>query len=177
MEHHTFLCGTSKSKEADAYYIHHNDRFWGTLQESGITEEQIRPENYRRLGKEYGIYLTEIVDPEEYRIANDSDIEPHQVRSGLQALMERISSHNPDRIAFVGKNAATWFYRYNEEKEITDSQSTGHSRDRRALNIGELDWNYHGLEYHLLTNTHRQWDKQVWLNFWKEIQHDVDSFR
>ena len=112
MKHHTFVVGTSKSKDQDAYYIYHNNRFWGTLHEAGITDAQLKPEEYRRLGDEYGIYLTEIVDPDEYRVASDSDIKPHQVESGLETLTKGIASHNPDRIAFVGKNAATWFYRY-----------------------------------------------------------------
>jgi len=177
MDHHAFLCGASKSKEADAYYIHHNNRFWGTLHDAGITDTQIQPENYRRLGEQYGIYLTEIVDPDEYRVSSDSDIQPHQVESGLNTLMERIGTHRPKRVAFVGKNAATWFYRYNEDKEITDSQDPRHKSDRKNLGYGELGWNYNSLEYYLLTNTHRQWEEEVWRNSWKHCLKDADKFR
>ncbi len=177
MEHHTFVCGTSKSKERDAYYIHHNNRFWGTLQQAGITDRQISPENYRRLGREYGIYLTEVVDPAEDRVAKDSDIEPYQVRDGLEKLVERIESHKPNRLAFVGKNAATWFYRYINDKEITPSQASGHKRDRRNLEGLELGWDYKDLDCFLLSNTHRQWDKDVWLEFWKRCEDDVNQFR
>ncbi|MDY7081478.1 MAG: hypothetical protein SXQ77_03510 [Halobacteria archaeon] len=110
MKHHTFVCGASKSKEEDAYYIYHNDRFWGTLHEAGITDTQIEPEDYRRLGKEYGIYLTEVVNPNKHRVSQDSEIEPDQVVTGINSLIGKIEEHNPNRIAFVGKNAATWFY-------------------------------------------------------------------
>ena len=177
MDHHTFVCGSSKSKQQDAYYIYHNNRFWGTLREAGITDEQLSPENYRRLGNEYGIYLTEIVDPDSYRVAKDSDIEPHQVRDGLQTLEQRIDAHNPNRIAFVGKNAATWFYRHINDKEITHSQASGHKSDRRNLQGLKLDWEYKGLDFYLLSNTHRHWNKAVWLEFWKVCRPDTERFR
>lgn len=177
MEHHTFVCGSSKSKQQDAYYIHHNNRFWGALHEAGITDEQIAPEDYRRLGREYGIYLTEIVDPDEYRVAKDSDIEPHQVRDGLETLVERIESHDPNRMAFVGKNAATWFYRYINDRELTHSQASGHKTDRRNLSGLELDWGYKGLDYFLLSNTHRHWDKEVWWVFWERCEEDIRRFQ
>lgn len=177
MKHHTFLCGSSKSKERDAYYIYHNDRFWGTLLDAGITDGQIAPENYRRLGQDYGIYLTEIVDPDEYRVPKDSEIEAHQVREGMKTLDERIDAHEPNRIAFVGKNAATWFYRYINDKELTHSQASGHKTDRRNLSGLELNWDYKGLNYYLLSNTHRHWDREVWLDFWKLCNADVEDFR
>lgn len=177
MLHHTFVCGTSKSKEEDAYYIHHNDRFWGTLHKAGITDEQLVPASYRQLGHEYGIYLTEIVDPGEYRVASDSDITADQVASGLETLHQRIDKHDPNRIAFVGKNAATWFYRYHENKPLTHSQASGHKRDRRNLSGFKLDWDYLGLDCYLLSNTHRHWDQDTWMEFWQECREDVEAFR
>lgn len=177
MQHHTFLCGSAKSKRHDAYYIHHNDRFWGRLRDVGITGSQIKPVEYRRLGQDYGIYLTEIVDPAEYRVPQDSDIEPHQVQSGIENLDERIDEYDPNRIAFVGKNAATWFYRYVSEKEITHSQQSGHKMDRRNLEGLELEWDYKGLDYFLLSNTHRHWDRDIWMGFWELCKEDVRDFR
>lgn len=177
MEHHTFVCGTAKSKEEDAYYIYHSDRFWGTLYDAGVTNEKIAPADYRRLGQEYGIYLTEIVDPAKYRVASDSEITRDQVTSGLEALKDRIETHDPNRIAFAGKNAATWFYRYCENKQITHSQTSSHRNDRRNLTGFELDWDYLGLDYYLLSNTHRHWDRDVWLQFWIRCRGDVEVYR
>lgn len=177
MKHHTFLCGSSKSKQQDAYYIYHNDRFWGTLREANITDTQLPPPEYRRLGREYGIYLTEIVNPDKYRVPKDSDIEPHQVQEGIRTLLERIELHEPNRIAFVGKNAATWFYRYMENKEITHSQASGHKSDRRSLQGLKLEWDYHGIDYYLLSNTHRHWDSDIWMDFWNVCLDDVQQFR
>lgn len=165
MKPHTFLCGSAKSREQDAYYIYHADRFWGTLHDVGITDVQIQPKDYRTLGDEYGIYLTEIVDPDEYRVASDSDIERHQVRSGIQRLEEKIETHDPNRIAFVGKNAATWFYRHINGKKLTGSNASGHKTDRRKLEGPYLDWDYNGLDFHLLSNTHRHWDREGWIQF------------
>lgn len=91
-----------------------------------MTDEQLSPEEYRRLGKEYGIYFTEVVDPEEYRVVKDSDIKPHQVEGGLAALDDRVDAHEPNGLAFVGKNAAKWFYCSIEETPITHSQASGH---------------------------------------------------
>lgn len=177
MKHHTFICGSSKSKERDAYYIYHNKRFWGTLNEAGITDERLSPDEYRRLGRDYGIYLTEIVDPHKYRVAKDRDIEPDQVKEGLEALIKRIENHDPNRMAFVGKNAATWFYRYINKKEITHSQGLGHKRDRRNLSGLELEWDFMDLDYFLLSNTHRHWDKDVWLDFLNCCREDVKHHR
>lgn len=177
MSSHTFVCGTSKSKEADAYYIRHNDRFWGTLHEAGITDTQLTPENYRHLGDEYGIYLTEIVNPDEYRIARDSEIEPHHVTSGMGNLIRQIVTQNPNRIGFVGKNAATWFYRFMEDKEITHSQASDHASDRESLSGLDLEWEYAALDCYLLSNTHRQWNQDVWRDFWEVCRPDVERFR
>lgn len=137
----------------------------------------MKPEEYRRLGNEYGIYLTEIVDPDEYRVAKDKNITPHQVQTGMKTLIQRIEHYRPNRVAFVGKNAATWFYRYNEDKKLTDSQSSEHKNDRQRLNYGELDWDYRGLGYCLLTNLHWQWNRDVWMGFWQRCKEDVDQFR
>lgn len=136
------------------------------------------PENYRELGRKYGIYLTEVVDPDEYIVGQDSDIEPHQVESGLKNLVDRIEAYSPNRIGFKGKNAATWFYRYCEEKEITDSNSPGHKSDRRKLDYGELDWNYFDLDYYLLTSLRAyHWDEENWAGFWRSCKADVEKFR
>lgn len=67
----------------------------------------------------------------------------------------KIDAHDPNKMAFVGKNAATWFYRHIEGKPITHSQKSGHKRDRRNLEGLKLDWEYKGLDYYLLSNTHR----------------------
>lgn len=176
MKHHTFICGTSKSKEKDAYYIYHKDRFWGSIYEAGITNEQIAPEDYRKLGQKYGIYLTEIVDPDEYRVKSDSDIQPHQVRTGMERLLDQIQAHEPNRIAFVGKNAATWFYRFCENRELTHSQASGHKRDRRSIGEFKLGWDYLGLDYYRLSNTHRHWNKDLWLDFWDICREDVSTY-
>ena len=183
MKYHTFVCGTAKSKQEDRYYIKAKNRFWRSLHETGITDRQLKPREYRTLGKEYGIYLTELVDPSTYIIARDKDIEPFYLKDGLRKLCSRIESERPKRIGFVGKNAATWFYRYLKGMELTKSNHPAHRRTRRSLrDYGLLNWRCtslllpRGIECWLLTNTHRQWKREIWLDFWKHCKYDVDQF-
>jgi len=183
MKHHTFVCGTSKSKQEDRYYIKAKNKFWRSLYEADITDRQLKPREYRILGKKYGIYLTEIVDPEKYIINGDKDIEPFHLGDGFEKLFGRIEDEKPTRIGFVGKNAATWFYRYLNGIELAKCNHPVHGRTRRNLgDYGLLDWKYDPLqltveiEFWLLTNTHRQWKKEIWLDFWQHCKYDVDRY-
>lgn len=178
MRHHTFVCGSSKSKQEDAYYIKKANWFWGILHSEGITDELISPERYRELGRRYGIYLTEIVNPDEHIVEQDGDIEGYQVESGMRRLVERIEEHEPKRIGFKGKNAATWFYRYFEDEELTASGESDHNADRRRLDYGALDWDYLNLDYYLLTSLRAyHFDEDVWRRFWRSCSPDVESHK
>jgi len=119
MNHHIFVCGTSKSKQEDKYYIKAKNKFWRSLHEARITDRQLKPREYRILGMKYGIYLTEIVDPKKYIINGDKNIEPFHMKDGFTKLIGRIEDERPKRIGFVGKNAATWFYRHLKGMELT----------------------------------------------------------
>ena len=183
MKHHTLVCGTSKSKQEDRYYIIAKNKFWRSLYEAGITDRQLEPREYRMLGKKCGIYLTEIVDPDKHRIKRDKNIEPFHLKNGFRTLFDRIGNENPRRIGFVGKNAATWVYRYLNGMELTKSDHPAHRRTRRNLgDYGLLGWKFKSLplpeeiECWLLTNTHRHWKREIWLDFWHHCKHDVDRF-
>ena len=134
MQYHTFFIGTSKTNpKSEGYYIGrpYDKKFWRTLEETGITDSRIHYENYQRLHEEYGIYLTEILNPEneENIVKGDGDIKPSQVKNGMETLISRIKSHEPNRIGLKNKNAATWFYRYCENKEITGKDHPDHEDD------------------------------------------------
>lgn len=180
MRHHTFFVGTSKSKSKDAYYIAplYRTKFWGTLVEVGITDTQILPENYRQLGREYGIYLTEIVDPDEHIVNGDSNIKPSQIEDGMETLINRIKSHEPKRIGLKNKNAATWFHRYCEQKEITTTNDRRHKRDKNRWDYGLLGWDYYGADFYLLPTMAYEihYDKEEYLNFWEQCRNDVRQF-
>jgi len=183
MKHHTFIVGTSKSKHKDAYYIasFYRDRFWGLLKEAGITDTQIHPEDYRQLGKQYGIYLSEIVDPDEHIINGDSNIEPYQIESGMKTLINRIESDNPNRIGLKNKNAATWFHQYCEGKEVTTTDNPKHQREKnRWEDYGFLrEWDYFGVDYYLLPTMayDQHYRKEEYVRFWEECREDVETFR
>jgi len=182
MKYHTFVCGTSKSKEEDGYYIKAENRFWRSLHEAGITIRQLKPREYRILGLKYGIYLTEIVNPEKI-IKRDKNIEPFHLKDGFKRLFDRIENEKPRRLGLVGKNAATWFYRYLNGMKLAKSNHPAHKRTRRNLgDYGLLDWKYTSLllpkdiDCFLLTNTHRQWKKEIWLDFWQHCKYDVNRY-
>lgn len=178
MQHHTFVVGTSKSKDVSDYYTGVHKRFWRVLEEAGITDRRLQPDEFKLLGKQYGIYLTELLDPDEYRIGSDSEIEPHQLESGCETLLTRIEKHDPNQIVFVGKNAATWFHRYCEEdKELTKKWISSHKQDRERLEYGKLDWDYFDLDYFMLRNTHQQWNPEMWLNFWNQYSVENGELR
>lgn len=177
VKHHTFVCGASKSKQEDRYYIKAQNKFWRSLYDAHITDRQLRPREYRILGKKYGIYLTEIVDPEKYIINGDRNIEIFHLKDGFKKLFGRIEDEKPKRIGFVGKNGATWFYRYLNGMELTKCNYPAHGKIRRNLGeYGLLDWKYKNVDCFLLTNTHRQWKKEIWLDFWQHCKYDVDRY-
>lgn len=190
MKHHTFVCGTSKSKREDAYYIK-APHFWKILYEADITDRRLEPREYRILGQRYGIYLTELVDPDEHIRKRDKDIKLIDLKDGIEKLLKRIDDEKPKRIGFVGKNAATWFYRYLKggEKRLTRCIHSEHKRTKRNLwkhlakrvkpdkNYGLLNWQYREIEFFLLTSTLvYHWDRRVWLDFWQHCKYDVSHF-
>lgn len=183
VKHHTFVCGSAKSKQENRYYIKAENRFGRSLYEVAITDRQLKPKEYRILGRKYGIYLTEIVDPDKYIIDRDEKIEPYHLKDGFKKLLARIKDEKPKRIGFVGKNAATWFYRHVNGMELTKCNHHAHGRTRRNLgDYGQLDWKHTSpplpgnIECWLLTNTHRHWKKEVWLDFWRSCKYDVNRY-
>lgn len=151
----------------------------------------LNPGGYRILGQRYGIYLTELVDPDEHIIKRDKDIKPIDLKDGIEKLLKRIDDEEPKRIGFVGKNAATWFYRYLKggEKRLTRCTHSEHKRTKRNLwkhlakrvkpkkDYGLLSWQYKEIDFFLLAITLiYHWDKEIWLDFWQRCKYDVDHF-
>jgi len=94
------------------------------------------------------------------------------LEEGFRTLFGKIESHKPKRMAFVGKNAGTWFLFKINNFPLQKSRGKKHKKIRRTLNYGFLrEWK--GIECYLLTNTHRQWNKKIWLDFWKLCKEDT----
>ena len=56
---HTVVVGTAKSLNEDVYYKKSKNKFWKSLYESGITHEQIAPNEWRKIHS-YGIGFMEL---------------------------------------------------------------------------------------------------------------------
>jgi double-stranded uracil-DNA glycosylase len=97
------FCGTAAgtaSAKARAYYAGPGNSFWATLHAVGLTTEQLKPAEFRRLS-EFGIGLTDIC-----KVRYGSDEEVGTVEFDVAGLEAKIAAAEPARLAFNGKNAA-----------------------------------------------------------------------
>jgi TDG/mug DNA glycosylase family protein len=97
------FCGTAAgtaSAKARAYYAGPGNSFWATLHAVGLTPEQLKPAEFRRLS-EFGIGLTDIC-----KVRYGSDEEVGTVEFDVAGLEAKIAAAEPARLAFNGKNAA-----------------------------------------------------------------------
>ncbi len=112
----TVFCGRAPSPESArrrAYYAHFSNRFWEILAESGLTERQLKPEDYAQLPR-YGIGLTDINKTE-----FGSDHELTGSGDNPRALLDKIEQFQPKILAFNGKNNFRMFA--NEAYRISKS--------------------------------------------------------
>ncbi len=97
------FCGTaagSASARKKAYYAGPGNRFWATLEETGLTPERLQPGEFTRL-PELGIGLTDIC-----KVLHGSDEEVGTVEFDVDGLRQRLAAVEPANLAFNGKNAA-----------------------------------------------------------------------
>lgn len=100
------ICGSALGNESarrQAYYAHPANSFWRHLFETGLTDTQLQPENYRRL-KEFGIGITDLCKTES---GGDDQLsaEAYQPKR-LVALVER---YKPKLLIFSALNPARAF--------------------------------------------------------------------
>lgn len=87
-----------KSALVGHYYAGPGNLFWRCLHESGLTPVLLTPQEDRRV-LEWGIGITDCVKRAS-RMA--SEVRPHEFRSGLPDLLERIGGCRPRLICFNG---------------------------------------------------------------------------
>ncbi len=100
------FCGTALgrvSAERQAYYANPGNFFWRTLHNTGLTPEQIRPQDYARL-LGYGIGLTDL---SKSHFGNDNQLPPDALDA--EALREKIEHSQPKILAFTSKTGAGVF--------------------------------------------------------------------
>ncbi len=92
------FCGTAlgrTSHERKAYYAHPRNIFWKTLHDVGLTERQLKPDEYRS-AIEHGIGLTDLCKVE---FGNDNQLSPRAL--DRDALGTKIEAYRPAILAFT----------------------------------------------------------------------------
>lgn len=101
------FCGTAASAGSarrGMYYAGPGNRFWQTLQEVGLTKEQLDPAEYQRL-LEYRIGLTDIA-----KGASGADVDIPGHAYDAESLTHKMLEFRPRALAFNGKNAGKRFF-------------------------------------------------------------------
>ena len=169
---HTIICGTSKSQEGKKYYYKgvNKSRFWGTLHKAGIFPIEITGEEAQTDKLEQkGILITDLSSAKGGEEEKDKKIKAESLKNGLIQLKEIIKSKKElIRIAFVGKQAAKWFFIYFIDC-INFEKNAGKKSVKKEITkkYGKLDWNLKMadnriIEWYLLPNLQRQWKKKHW---------------
>jgi TDG/mug DNA glycosylase family protein len=109
-------------EEREHYYAGAGNNFWLLLHESGLTPEQLSPDDDHRLPA-FGIGLTDLVWPE----PGEPGLPAHPDLAGLRTKLARC---RPNAIAFVSKSAATSY-----------AQAAG---ERLPRDYGPLSWSVSG---------------------------------
>ncbi len=172
MKYHTFICGTSKSRNEKGYYIKEQDKFWGSIKEAGLTNTQFSPYEYKRFEK-MGFKFTDIVDAEEYIISQDRLINTKHVQTGLDSFNKLLKRYKPKRILFNGKKAAEWFLR----DQIGLKTLSTKNYITRELEYGRQHFEFTDIVVFILPSTSgaasKYWKKEPWIEAWKDCKKDI----
>lgn len=119
------VCGTAASTvsaERGLYYAGPGNKFWPVLCEVGLTNRQLRAEEYGQLLC-FGIGLTDVAKGQ-----SGSDAEIDFRLSNPQALCEKIIEFIPGILAFNGKKAAQVFLNRRNVEYGLQSETIGSTR-------------------------------------------------
>jgi len=100
---------TESSKNVGAYYATHGNKFYKIIQEIGLTETEINPQDYKDLLK-HGIGLTDLV---KNRTGLDNDLDESDF--DVDAFKKKIKKFKPKIVCFNGKLAAAYFIHGNDQ--------------------------------------------------------------
>jgi TDG/mug DNA glycosylase family protein len=102
------VCGSAvgtRSAEVGAYYAGRGNKFWRTLAETGLTDRELQPSEYRQL-LDYGIGLTDFV---KHQAGGDAAV--RFSAADAFRLRATIVLYQPRYLCFNGKRAAREFLR------------------------------------------------------------------
>jgi TDG/mug DNA glycosylase family protein len=115
------LCGTAAgttSAVERAYYAHRQNKFWKVLHETGLTQELLRPHQFRTL-LQYRIGLTDLVKA---GAGMDRATLPKLTVADRARLRNAIATFRPQFLAFTSKTAGQKFFggkrEYGEQVEL-----------------------------------------------------------
>lgn len=168
---HTLLIGTSKTQEGDRYFCKGPNikKFWGTL--ANVNKDFNGKEQTSKLTSK-GVLITDISSAKGSEEKSDNDIKAFSLKIGFKNLEYIIISH-PEivRIAFIGKLAAKLFFIRFIDRIILKKE--GLTFKDCLSNYWKQDWTvYFGnkeITCFVLTNTNRQWNCDIWKEFWQEV--------
>ncbi len=97
------FCGTAAGRRSAAdraYYAHPGNLFWRALFEAGLTPRRLAPAEFAQL-LHYGIGLTDLA---KHHVGNDDEL-PRDAFD-VPALLGKLETYQPQRLAFTSKHAA-----------------------------------------------------------------------
>lgn len=154
----TVFCGRAPSPESArrrAYYAHFSNKFWEILAQSGLTDRQLKPEEFPLLAS-YGIGLTDI-----NKLESGSDHELSGSGDNPWALQAKIERFQPRVLAFNGKNN---FRMYSHAIHRTAKSVTVKFGEQSKL-LSDVT------EIWVLPNTSARarasWDSEIWFDLAK----------
>ncbi|MEN4912453.1 G/U mismatch-specific DNA glycosylase [Erwinia amylovora] len=98
------FCGINPGKSSahtGFHFAHPGNRFWKTIFQAGFTRTQLKPEQEQQL-LETGCGITMLV---ERPTVLASELTSRELRSGGQALVDKIERFQPAALAVLGKQA------------------------------------------------------------------------
>ena len=149
----TVFCGRAPSPESArrrAYYAHRSNKFWEILAKTGLTDRQLKPEEFGELPA-YGIGLTDI-----NKVESGSDHELTGSGDDPSSVYLKIERYQPQVLAFTGKNNCQMYLNW----------ALGVSKSKR-LNYGWQESIFIGeTRLFVLPSTSARargyWDEQPW---------------
>ena len=175
------IIGTSKTNPLEeGYYIisAQQNKFWAVAKECGLTKnsEQIKPKEYKYLGTEYNIHITDIVDANyTTKLTTDKNIKLEHIVDGFIELIFQIEKIKPDVIAFNGIKAAKWFKYYIETNKATLKPKSNVLYGKQKFKFHEKFEDLNKIKFIALPSTASSasncWlqcdGKKQWMEFWK----------
>lgn len=164
---HTLLIGASNTQDGEAFFSTgaNGNKFWGTL--SKVNNSFDGSEETSKLISK-GVFICDISADEEEEMKNDKKIKSTLLQLGFANIDELIKTQpNIETIAFIGQQAAKWFYIHFINKiQIQDDE---HTYKENLFENGKQKWVFNQkVTCFILKNIEkgRGNEAKEWIEFW-----------